>query len=67
MKPTSHGTEDDVWDEEDRARDFVLMPSYADIKVHAFDLCIADVPSVNMRKQVQDAHDGYQYEVDLRF
>lgn len=52
MHPANHGTEDDVWDEENRARNIILVSSQADINVHAFNLCIADVASVDMRKQV---------------
>ena len=45
-------TEDDIRDEKDCARDIVLIAREANILVHAFDLCIADVCTVNVREEV---------------
>ena len=39
---------EDVWDEEEREGDVVLDATHAQVLHHAFDLCIADVGSVDV-------------------
>ena len=58
-------TEDDVWDEEQGGCNVVLIASEAEVLVHAFDFCIADVCTVNVREEVQHCHDGDKTHVDL--
>ena len=43
-----HTFEEDVWDEEQREGDVVLYAIHAQIFDHAFDLCVANVGSVDM-------------------
>lgn len=45
-------TEDDVWNKENGARNIVLVSCQPQIGVHALNLRIANVSSVNMRKKV---------------
>jgi len=43
-----HTFKEDVWDEEQREGDIVLYAIHAQILDHAFDLCVANVGSVNV-------------------
>ena len=43
-----HTFEEDVWDEEQREGDVVLYAIHAQILDHAFNLCVANVGSVDM-------------------
>ena len=58
-------TKQDIRNEEDRACNVVLIASEAEVLVHAFDFCIADVCTVNVREEVQHCHDGDKTHVDL--
>lgn len=43
-----HTFKEDVWDEEQREGDVVLYAIHAQILDHAFDLCVANVGSVDV-------------------
>lgn len=58
-------TEDDVGNKEDGAGNVVLIPNQAEVLVHAFDLCIPDVSSVDMGEKVQNTHDGDEPKINL--
>jgi hypothetical protein len=58
-------TKQDIGNEEDRARNIVLIAGQPDILVHAFDLRIADVASIDMAKEVQYTKYADKSEVDL--
>jgi hypothetical protein len=47
-------TEQDVWNEEDRACNVVLVAGQANILVHAFDLRIADVASIDVTEEIEN-------------
>jgi hypothetical protein len=59
-------TKQDIWNEEDRACNVVLVAGQADIFVHAFDLRIADVASIDVAEEVEDTEHTDEPEVDLR-
>lgn len=59
-------TKQDVWNKEDRARNIILVASQPNIFVHALDLRIADVSTIDMAEKVQNAEHTDESEVDLR-
>jgi hypothetical protein len=58
-------TEDDIRDEKDCARDVVLIAREANVLVHAFDLSVADISTINVGKQIEHSHHANEPEVDL--
>lgn len=48
MGESYHTFEENVWDEEQREGDVVLDAIHAQVLDHAFDLCVANVGSVNV-------------------
>jgi hypothetical protein len=60
-------TEDDIRHKEDGARDVVLIAREANVLVHAFDLGIAYVTSVDMAEQVENAHHTDEPKIDLPY
>lgn len=58
-------TEDDVWDEEQSCGDVVLVASEAKVLIHAFNLRIANVGTVDVREKIQYCHDGDESDVNL--
>ena len=58
-------TEDDIRDEKDSARDVVLIAREANILVHAFDLSVSDISTINVGKQIEHSHHANEPEVDL--
>ena len=58
-------TEDDVWDEEQGGCNVVLIASEAEVLVHAFDLSVADISTINVGKQIEHSHHANEPEVDL--
>jgi hypothetical protein len=59
-------TENDIWDEEYGSRNVVLVASESKILVHAFDLRVADIRTVNMGEEVENSHNGDQANIDLQ-
>lgn len=59
-------TKDYVGDEEYCRGNVVLIADQAKVLVHSFNLSIADVASIDMCQEVENAHDWNQTEVDLR-
>ena len=51
-----HTFKEDVWDEEQREGDVVLYAIHAQILDHAFDLCVANVGSVDVSLCVRTAN-----------
>lgn len=45
-------TKDDVWNEEDRADNIVLVANQAQVLVHAFNLCVSDVAAIDVREEI---------------
>jgi hypothetical protein len=58
-------TEDDIRDEKDCARNVVLIAREANILVHAFDLSVSDISTINVGKQIEHSHHANEPEVDL--
>ena len=58
-------TEQDVWNEEDCACDVVLIAGQPDVLVHAFDLSVSDISTINVGKQIEHSHHANEPEVDL--
>lgn len=58
-------TKDDVGHKKDGARNVVLVASQTQVFIHAFNLCISNVASVDMREKIEDGHDGDKTKVDL--
>lgn len=59
-------TKQDVWNEEDRACNVVLVSGQADILVHTFNLRIADVASIDVAEEIEDAEHTDEPEVNLQ-
>ena len=59
-------TEEDVWDEEDCARNVVLVAGQPDVLVHAFDLRIADIASIDVAEEVKNAEHTDKSEINLQ-
>lgn len=58
-------TKNDVGNKEDGAGNVVLIPNQAKVLVHALDLCIPDVSSIDMGEKVQDTHNRDEPEINL--
>lgn len=58
-------TEDDVGHEEDGTGDVILIANQPQILIHSFNLRVPNIPSIDMRKEVKNCHDGDQAEIDL--
>lgn len=59
-------TKDDIWNEENRADNVVLIPNKTKVFVHAFYLSIPDISTVNVRYEIQKTHHRYEPKIDLR-
>jgi hypothetical protein len=59
-------TENDIRDKEDGTGDIVLVSNKAKVFIHSLNLCIPNITSVDMRKEVKNGHDRDEAEVDLR-
>lgn len=58
-------TEYYIWDEEQSARDIILIPDQSQIRVHSLNLRISQVIPVDMGAKVQECQDRDQMAVDL--
>lgn len=58
-------TEYDVGDEEDSTGDVVLIANEPEVSVHALNLCVSDIASINVGKKIKNAHNGDQANIDL--
>lgn len=45
-------TEYDIWDEENRGRNVVLIPREMEVFVHAFDLRVTNIRAVDVRQKI---------------
>lgn len=58
-------TKQDVWNEEYCACNVVLIAGQSNVLVHAFDLRIADVASIDVAEEVENTEHADEPEVDL--
>lgn len=58
-------TKQDIRNEEDRACNVVLIAGQADVLIHAFNLRIADVASIDVAEEVENPEHTDKPEVNL--
>lgn len=49
-------TENNVGNKEDCASNIVLVANEPKVAIHALNLCIPDISSIDMGKQIEDCH-----------
>lgn len=63
MEESYHTFKEDVWDKEQRESDVVLYSIHAQVLNHAFDLCVANVGSVDVCLCARTVHVSQKFSM----